>query len=230
MLLTLLACEGIFEIGGERGPQPADGEPISWSGYVYASPETSEETQMESGSIWFSPDGGEAVEAEQLYDDYPGYWSVDLEPEVPVQVRLETDTAWPTVWRATTPGATASWLSGGLFAADMVFMESWVGAVPSTGFGAPEDLADGTVAHLWGSPYDSGWDAADVRVDGEPADCFVVNEDGTLDRVSSGEFDYFMAFDLPPGEVSVESGLGAVETWNVSGGEWIFAFFFVGNP
>lgn len=230
MILTLLACEGIFEIGGERGPQEPDGEPISWSGYVYRSPEAGEETQLESGSVWFSPDDGEAVEAEQLYDDYPGYWSVEIDPEVPVQIRLETETAWPTVWRATTPGAGASWLSGALFAADMEYMDAWVATLPGTGFASPGDLADGEVAHLWGSPYDSGWDAADVRVNGEPADCFTVADDGTLERVTSGELDYFTAFDLEPGEVTVESGLGGSETWNVSGGEWIFAFFFVGNP
>lgn len=227
----LAGCAGFFEIGSERGTGSPDGEPISWSGYVYASPDTSTGAMVEDGPVSFVVDGEEEpVEAEQPYENYPGYWSVTLAPGVKTQIELTSAAAWPTVWRATAPETDAAWLGGALVAADTAFMDEFVGALPLGPLTSVDDLADGEVTHLLGTPLDDGWDCAQVTVAGEPADCFAVGDDGTVTQVDSGSFDYFFAFNLEPGDIVVDSGLGGGDTYSTRGGDWIFALYFQGAP
>jgi hypothetical protein len=80
-----------------------------------------------------------------------------------------------------------------------------------------------------GSPWDDGWDCADVRVSDVPPDCFAVDSDGVVTAVGTGEFSYFVASDLAAGEILVDSGLGGTASYNLQDGEVGMAFWFVGN-
>ena len=167
------------------------------------------------------------MEGSQPYEDYPGYFVVTLPQSVPVEVRVEAPGAFPALWAGWTPAAPGNWLAGTLFGGDPAYMaDLWVGL----GFpDAAASLAGGEVVHVWGSPYDAGWDCAAVLVGGAPPRCFAFSDDGTVAEVTEGEFDYFVAFDLPPGDVVVDSGLGGVHTYPATGGEVVMAHFFVGN-
>lgn len=229
-MIWLVGCAGFFEIGSERGFRGADTGDVTFEGYVYESPDVGDETTLDSGYLGFTPDGGSLVLGEQLYESYPAYWTVTLPPSTDFTLRMEAPDAWPTLWRGRSPETSGIWYNGALFAADTAFMESWIAELDLPIMTDVADLGDGAVAHLWGSPGEDGWECADVRVNGEPALCFLSNEDGSISRVTEGDFTWFMAFNLEPGAVTVESGLGASSTYDVPGGVWIFAFYFQGAP
>lgn len=229
MLLSLLACAGFFEIGGERGFRGHDSGEVDFEGWVYSSPALTDSDLMSEGYLAFTLPDGDLVVGEQRYEDYPAYWSVSLPPGVEFDLRIEADGAWPTLWRGNAPESDGIWFAGGMFAADEAYMEALVAALPLGAFASVGDLADGEVAHLWGTPADSGWDCADIRVAEQPVLCVTVSEDGTVSAIEEGEPDWFFAFDLSPGEVLVESGLGGEATYAATGGAWIFALYFYGE-
>lgn len=203
---------------------------VAWSGFVFSSPAVSEETYFGAGSLAFGADGAEPIAGEQPYaEDYPGYWAVELPPSVPVVVSLASDTAWPTIWHGVTPGTDGRWLSGALFAADVAYLTELFAALPFAMGTTPSDLGESGLVHVWGSPADTGWDCADVRVADTIPTCFAIAEDGSVTRVNSGEFDWFFAVDVPPGEIVVSSGLGAEAAYNAAAGSFVMAHYFYGG-
>jgi hypothetical protein len=66
-----------------------------------------------------------------------------------------------------------------------------------------------------------------VRVAGTQPYCFTSADDGTLTPVTEGAFDWFFAFDLPAGDVTVEDGFGGEETWPAQEGDLVLAFWMV---
>lgn len=221
MILLLLACTD------ERGPRdPSD--PVEFDGYVFAGP-TDQETQLTGGTVVFTPDGGEPVEAEQPYvDDYPGYWRADLPAGVPYSLRIVGNTGYPAVWRGTAPQADGSWFSGALFGADTDQVDTFLDSLDLPVTVSVQPLGEGAFAHLWGYPWDAeGWDCALVTVNGVRPLCYLQDPTtGFTSRVDSGPLSYFVALNLPPGAVVVDSGLGGQETYVAEGGDMVYAFWF----
>lgn len=203
---------------------------VAWSGFVFSSPAVSEETYFGTGTVDFAADGAEPVAGEQPYvEDYPGYWAVELPASVPVVVNLDAEAAWPTVWQGVTPGTDGRWLSGALFAADVAYMTELFAALPFPMGTTPSDLDESGLVHVWGSPADTGWDCADVRVAEATPTCFAIADDGSVTRVSSGEFDWFLAVDVAPGTIVVASGLGAEAAYAAAAGSVVMAHYFYGG-
>ncbi len=219
--MFLLACTD------ERGPRdPSD--VVEYDGYLFAGP-TDQEVQLTGGSVVFTPDEGEAVEAEQPFvDDYPGYWRASLPPSAPFALRIVGNTGYPAVWRGVSPGADGSWFSGALFGGDTEQVDAFLGALdlPATITVAP--LNEGAYAHVWGYPWvAAGWDCALVTVNGARPLCYLQDpETGFVSRVDSGAFTYFVGLNVPPGAVVVDSGIGGVETYVAEGGDMVYAFWF----
>ncbi len=192
---------------------------IAWSGYVYTGPQDDVDYTDGDAGISFTADDAEPVAATAPYPDYPGYWSANVPPSTLVTVRVETDP--PAVWRVTTPDRDASWFRGALLGAEASEIDALL-----AGLGAP---ARGSSAMVIGSPWDDGWDCANVRVAGTVPLCFVVDSTGVVTPVDSGDISYFVAPEVPAGAVDVESGLGGVSTYTLAEGEVGMAFWFVGK-
>lgn len=192
---------------------------ITWSGYVFTGPQLDVAYTDAEAGILLLPDDSDAVQAAAPYADYPSYWSATVPASVLVTIRVETEP--PAVWRVTAPDSDASWFSGALIGADAAEIDALLAAL-----GAP---LRGTSAMVIGSPWDDGWDCADVRVADTLPLCFAVDADGVVTTVTSGEFSYFVAPEVPAGAVVVDSGLGGVATYTLAEGEVGMAFWFVGN-
>ncbi len=231
MIALLAGCTLSF------GAADDDEGTVHWSGFVYASPDTSTGATLGGEAMVVAPDAlddegePEPIVAEEPYaDDYPGYYDASVPPEARVAVHLDGGDAYPTLWRGITPARNGRWLTGALFAADRAYTASLMAALPLPLGDSPGDLDAGKRVHLWGSPLDAGWDCAAVRVAAVVPTCFVVGEDGSINRVADGEFDWFFAFNLEPGDILLESGLGAEETYSAEAGTFVMAHYFLGTP
>lgn len=225
MVWLLLAC------AAERGPRDAS-DTVEYDGYVYQGPNASAETLLASGELRFELDDGEPVEAAQPYaEDYPGYWRAELPASAPFTLRIAADGAYPAVWRGVAPAADGAWFSGALFGGSTAEVDAWFAAFALPDAVRLQSLADGEVVHVWGAPWDAdAWDCAAVRVADEPVYCFAQDAaTGLVIPVESGPFTWFLAVNLQPGELVVDSGLGGRETYVARGGELVYAFWFLGE-
>lgn len=225
---TLALLPSAVLAGCAASPAPDDGT-IAWSGYVYtgaaADVPYSASTDPDA-TLTFTPDDADPVDATEPYPDYPGYWSVELPASTPLTVRVGTAPA--AVWRADSPDRDASWFSGALFGADPTETDALLAAL---GGAQRAPAATGNVTVV-GTPYDADaapWECADVRVGGQPVECFVVDSDGVVSAVTAGPLDYFVATGVPAGQVEVASGLGAVEVYPLEAGQVGMAFWFNGG-
>jgi hypothetical protein len=220
----LLSLPLVGACGAERGVRPLEDE-VSYSGWVYDSPKY--EALVVDGPLTFTLPDADSVEAVQPYEDYAGYWQATLPRSTPFTLRVEAEGAYPTVWAGDTPGADGSWLQGNLFAGGIEVIDGVLASLDLPDTVTPRALADGAV-DVWGVPLDgSDWDCAAVRVGGTAPFCFDQGDDGTLTRVADGPFDWFFAFDLPPGDVRVEDGFGGEETYPTQAGDLVLAFWWV---
>lgn len=215
LLSLLLAC------GAERGLRAAP-DVVSYGGWVYSGP-PSAEVVLADGALTFTTAEGD-VEAAQPYADYPGYWLAELPPATPFQLRLEGEGAYPTVWAGDTPGANGSWFAGAVFAAEQAYIDDLLASL-DTGMRSVGALGDGAV-HLWGLPNDrEAWDCAEVSVQSRGVSCYAFDDAGAIGPVSEGPFDWFFAFDLDAGEVTLDDGTGPTETWTAAPGDLVMALW-----
>ncbi|MDP2315320.1 MAG: hypothetical protein Q8P41_20655 [Pseudomonadota bacterium] len=220
LALPLVGC------GAERGLRDAPTE-VTYGGWVYDSPRY--EGVLALGDLTFtlpSDVAPEPVAAEQPYEGYEGYWLATLPPGVPFQLGVSSDNAYPTVWAGDSPGANGTWFVGAVFAAETTYVDALFAGLDLPEGTAPGALADGAV-HLWGTAYAGEWDCSVVTVNGTAPFCYVLAEDGTLARVTTGPFDMFFAFDLAPGEIVVEDGFGGREAWTADPGDLVMAWWMV---
>lgn len=203
---------------------PLDDGLITWAGYVYTGPQvdtTYSARTTEGAAVHFIPDldeGEGSIAATEPYEDYPGYWSVDVPPGVHLTIRVDTSPV--AVWRATSPEVDASWLPGALFGADRAEMDALLGALGAE--------ATSSAPMVVGTPWDDGWDCANLRVAGALARCFLVDDEGVVSEITNGDLSYFVAADLEPGEATLQSGLGGEDVYPLEGSDIGLAFWFVG--
>lgn len=221
--LLLLAC------ASERGPRAGDGV-AEFDGYIFRGPSAAEEQVLDTGEVVFHTADGDLA-AEQPFEDYPGYWRVDIPVGVPYELTLRADDAWPVRWAGTAPGGDGAWFSGALFAGDLTLVDELLSTLGPPGHESM-DPADTSVTHVVGSAWDAeAWDCARLRVNDAPATCYAVDaETGIAVEVTEGPLSYFVSLGLPAGPVTVDSGLGGVHTYAAEGGEIVYAFWFQGAP
>jgi hypothetical protein len=173
----------------------------------------------------------EPVLATEPYEDYPGYWSVDLPPSARFTVRLSTDPV--AVWRFWSPDRDASWFAGALFGADAVGVDALLTSLGESVRSLPESGLATVIGAPWGALWtgdtEALWSCADIRVAGVAPVCFSVDADGVVSSVADGPLSYFVATDVPAGDVLVESGLGAEDTYPLAAGEVGMAYWFNGS-
>ncbi len=216
----------------------ADTGLVQWAGYVYTGPQADvlySTTTDAAATVSFVPDGaadggdgaaGDSVTLDGPYAAsepgpaaHPGYWSVKVPPSTPFTIRLSTSPG--AVWRATSPTVNASWFAGALFGADGSEVDALL-----TALGAP---ARGTDSIVIGKPWDTGWDCANVRVDGVVPACFLVDSAGSVSPVTTGDLSYFVSSPVVGPTTTVTSGLGATETYALDAGDVAMAYWFTGN-
>ncbi|MBM4367451.1 MAG: hypothetical protein FJ102_14660 [Deltaproteobacteria bacterium] len=201
---------------------------VTWSGWVYGSPDASEDTVLAEGhvSFWVEPFDAEPVAASQPYEDYPGYWQVELLPAVAVNVRVSSDLSRPAVWAGDVPADDGSWFSGALFAADDAWLEDLFDALDGDGDLWVDGAREGGVLVL-GTPATADIDCATLTVNDEAASCWVVADDGSVTRATEGLPTYFAAI-AAPGDVFVRAG-EAEEHYVADAGDVVFALYFFGD-
>ena len=216
--VVLLAC------GAERGERPA-GADVLWRGFVYdALPTGEDDALLVDGAVTFTPAGGEAVAAEQAnLPDYPGYWSVRLEPGAAVNIDLAGDGLYTTHWAGDAPRADGSWTAGVLFGAERAWADAFFGEI-AVALGVEPAPLDTSRTWTWAFRRDGGGgDCASVRIAGVAPACFLQGEDGAWAPVTEGAWSHAVALDTPPGEVSVVIGDRTLETYQAVGGDVIIA-------
>ena len=87
-----------------------------WQGWVYDDIPTDNTQGLEQGALTMTSLADETVfEGEQRDEGRLGMWSVQVEPNVEVSIRIEGREHYPTIWRARTPYAEGYWYAGAMF-------------------------------------------------------------------------------------------------------------------
>lgn len=208
---------------------------VAWTGWIYGDLPGEDAPLLEAGTLHVVDLDDQELAAGSMVEEDPGYWQVTVPVDAEVALRVDGGQQVPTVWRGRTPTGRAYWLSGALFAvADTTqaelfdSLDGWQGL-------SPDDLADGEVAHLWGTPWDpDAWEGATVEVEhaggSAPVALLAVDTDGALIDAGAGRVDLFLAPDLEPGPVTLRvttsDGRQAETTWPARGGDLLSAFYF----
>ena len=234
LALALLGCGAwVYEEASNDGT-------ITWYGTVLDGPYTGENGVLSGGDVLvYDLVGEQLAEGTEPYDDNPGYWKLKVPPDEPAAIHLAGDGLLPAVWRGSTPSAQAFWYTGALFAYDQ---ESWLPFLEQfdgQGGVSLEPLGD-EICWLWGAPWDrDAWAGADIAItggDGEGAVvlAYTLDDDGVLYETSSEPVDYFFAFNLHPGDVTVSvqatDGRSVEETWPAWPGEVVSAWYLALPP
>ncbi len=212
-LLCLVACDEDSAlddlVSWEELAETSD--EVTWTGTIYDGPYTGDNDVLTGGSVVVEDlDGQTLAEGEEPYTTYEGYWRLTVPPSTDVVLRLSGDEMYPTMWQVRTPERSALWYSGGLFAYGQEvwgeFFEGIAGELDTT---LSEDLC-----WVWGVPYDStDWAGASVTIASTAGketveattQSFSVSEEGVMTpAVANAEVDYFFAFDVAAGDVSID--------------------------
>ncbi len=213
---------------------------VSWYGTVLDGPYTGDNGVLSGGDVLvYDLEGELLTEGTEPFDDTPGYWKLKVPPSEPVALHLAGDGMLPTVWRGTTPAAQAYWYSGALFAYDLETWQPFLEQFDGQGGVTLEPLGD-EVCWLWGVPWDrDAWAGAEITVtggDGEEAVAlaYTLDDDGVLYETRDLAIDYFFAFNLAPGDVTVTvqaaDGRTVTETWPAWPGEIVSAWYLALPP
>ncbi len=204
---------------------------VTWAGWVYAGPETVETARLGAGSVTFWPAPfaeSEQIAAAQPYEDYVGYWSVDVPPDQPVLVRVVADELHPTVWAGDTPSADGNWFAGALFAVEDGWLEDVFDALGADGDAWVEVLTERAI--VLGYPASDAIVCEDLTVESDAGvvapSCWSVGEEGDVAEVRTGPIDWFAA-QVSAGEVRVGIG-GASELYVAAPGDVVMAWYLTG--
>jgi hypothetical protein len=237
----LLACEPGSALCSYSGlcedVEPGLPEEVFYAGAVTEGPSGPDVPLMEKGALTFEdPETGqELAVGEQPDPSNPGLWRAVLEPGVEYQVRIESENAFPAIWRGRAPQQNGFWFTGALFSWPF---EVW-GEFVDQLHGLEEDPAniqEAELVHLFGVPVDE----ALVTLPLGPDRVVVTDGAGTQANVVFVEVSepvegedtpiYFMAFNLAPGDITVqvtgESGELAETTYSARAGEIVTAWWF----
>ncbi len=198
---------------------------VAWAGWVYTDGQTVEEAKITDGAVtvWPEPPAADGqIAAAQPYPDYPGYWSADVPPSTPVNVRITAPNTRPTVWAGDTPAADGSWFSGALFGASDRWLEDVFDALLVNGDEWVAVPLRGDVLVL-GQPVNDEVLCEDLLVDGVHPSCWRVGDDGAPEAVQTGPVTWFAA-SAAPGAVELQLG-ASVETWYADGGDVVMAWY-----
>jgi hypothetical protein len=209
---------------------------ITWSGYVLEDLSgTDDALLLGDDGVFQVVDLDDAAIADGLHGG-DGYWFVDVPTGVEVAIRISGSQHVSSVWRAHTPSGRAYWLTGALFTQYASSFEELLEALEGVEGLDPEDLAKGTVVHIWGQPMDpdawagavvtaTGGDGADV-----PMFTFAIDEKNVVTEAGDQPVAFFVGANAAPGDVTLRvetvDGRVAETTYPTRGGDLVTAAFF----
>jgi hypothetical protein len=234
--LAILALVPLAGCGSWILEEPAvQGGLVSWYGSILDGPYTGDNQVLSGGEVLaYDLDGELLAEGTEPEVDSPGYWRLRVPASTPVAIHLAAEGMLPAVWRGSTPAAMGYWYTGALFAYDQLlwlpFFEQFEGQQ-----GVSIQPLDDGVCWLWGAPAEpEAWASAEIEIldgEGEAATvlAYQLNEDGVLEPSTAQAVTYFLAFNLAPGDITVQveaaDGRGFDETWPCWPGEVVSAWF-----
>ena len=244
ILLLLMSCEALesFEFLLYEVRQPVT--EVSYAGSVLAST-FDFETPFTGGTMtWLDMDGAElAVGEEPDPTNNPGYWTAVLPPETEFVLRVDGGEGYyPAVARGLSPAGNGLWFTGALFGwpaelTDPYFVDTALQLGVTL-----EPLVDGQVAYLWGAVHPDSIDVFEggrltvIDGDGEeaPVSAWIVDESGVFVPTDVPPADYFLAYNLAPGDVTVlyDGDDDTIETLypDVQGGDVVTPWFYYVAP
>ena len=210
---------------------------ISWAGYIYSKQQNGDLQQLQSGTLTVLDLNGEnLIDGEQPYPDTPAYWTVTLPVEhqgKDVALRITAENNDTMLWRGQSPTAKSIWLGGSLYTHTKAYNQYLFAAL------ANEDVAnlsDAQVAHLYGQPLlAENWANAQIELldgngDLQPVQTFSNAEDGTFSTDVTEKIDFFCAFNIVPGivtlQITLQDGTEIATDYPASGGDLISAINF----
>ena len=205
--LSLFGCDFLQPYLEEVREETSE---VTYAGWISEGPMGSDSVMLSTGTVTFHDADGELQwEAEQPFADSPGYWRVVLPPSTPFNLRIESENAYPAVWRGRSPNESGIWLSGALFSWPHASIDPLFEALAESLEIEISDLKTDDVVHLWGQVLNredadvSDWPIRDGEGRRVEAYTFRQQEDGALQYVEEAPIDYVFAFDLAPGAVEV---------------------------
>jgi hypothetical protein len=207
LLFSILACEWITPYLEEVREDPTK---VVYAGMVYETPPIVDVEPLEIGSVrFYKLDGSPLAEAIQPNSGTLGYWRSELPIDTEFQLLIESDVGYPTLWRGVSPSGYGTWFSGALFGYSVEFTDQLLGEIAGSEGVELIPLEDGSVGHLWGSftnPDDAA--IADMSLsDGAGNNVtlfgYEMDEDGLLIATDVAPIDFFFAFNIEPGTVSL---------------------------
>jgi hypothetical protein len=223
LLLSALGCVTLDDGTGA--------DLVLWSGTVFEDPYLGTESTGLTGGGLVAVDLANAelaVGAES--ESTPGSYSLEVPAGADLAMRVTGPAHVPTVFRGRAPTARGLWFNGALFGRQADPLAAFLDGIALPDGGAPADLGDGDVAHLWVEPAepDALADATIDLVDGEGAPGAIVvlttAPDGSLVLAESGDAPtLILGLDLAPGDVTLAleaaDGRTAETTWPARGGD-----------
>lgn len=258
-LIALTGCEALEPFLWEVR-QPAT--EVSFAGSVLASAFDFEAPFSGGTMEWTAPDGQpftdedgrELVDAEGQPlglgvevdpDGSPGYWSVVLPAGAPYVLRADGDGDgdgyYPALYSGVSPDGNGLWFTGALFGWPAELTDPYLEDTAAQIGLSLSPLSGGGVSHLWGSVHPDVVDTLEpgrlALIDGSGAAVDVVGwrieSDGSWSLAAEPPLDYFMAYNLTPGEITLtyDGRDGLVETtWaDVRGGEVITPWYYLAD-
>ncbi len=233
--LALLLCFATSACGSWILEEPTDGSEVNWYGTILDGPYTGENGVLSGGEVLvYDLDEELVAEGTEPDADNPGYWKLQVPPSTPVALHLAGQGMLPTVWRGVTPGDLGYWYTGALFAYEQELWLPFFEQFDGQGAVSIQPLGD-DVCWLWGSPADpDAWAGAAIELldgAGQPAMvlAYHLSDQGELEPATTRSVQYFLAFNLAPGDVTLSvqavDGRAFEETWPAWPGEVVSAWF-----
>ena len=235
-LLLLTACEISIEEYLRDVQEPA--EEIQWDGYVYwVGPVSGESDALDQATVTLSDlEETWTLTAEQPFSAFPGFWRFDDVPVCSeVVLRVEGESTVPMIWRDRAPDGDSRWSA--LYTMDLEEVDSYFSDITATSMQSVEPLAEGNVAHLWGSTWEpETWVDAELIVidavgDEHPVLAFHTDEEteALVESEPGDPIDVFYAFNLPEGQTTLiatsADGQSVQVDWPTRGGDLLSALY-----
>jgi hypothetical protein len=239
--LPLGGCELVLPYLEEQRTDPSL---VYWTGRIYDGPDAQTAGPFTGGTLTLTDrdgaplldEGGDPVDDPYEVQGNAGSWVLTVPVDIDVMLRLSGDGYATTVWQGHTPSYRGYWFNGALYARQTADLDAIVTALQDAALldTAPPDLAEGQRVDLWAEPDDRdawvGVTTALIDAEGRK-DVLVltVDDDGTV-RAAGAEdpVDYLFAFDLAPGDVTLEAATATqhvLVSWPAEGGDLLNASF-----
>ncbi len=225
---------------------------VHWAGWVLTDMPSDEGNEvLQTGAVEITtPDGTSLGEADASTSS-PGFFSLDVEADTEIGLRITGESIHPTVWRTRTPRSEGYWLYGALFGVDAVNLDLTLSSLAELTAQAIPWQDDQAGVLIYGAPTirdaadEAAWTGAELTaLDSEGGTGTVITlahdpETGITGVAAGpsglvgpdqvvGPVVLFVAYDLAPGPIRLiaqgSDGRTAVADWASLNGDVLSAF------